>query len=172
MIGAFKTDGIQTSNVTKFHSVTSTEADLNDHLDYTEQEPVTLEETLNMLDIKENLEATELAVTGLNLYANATLKRNACLAHLLQLAVKDAITKCSFMVSISKKINDVVTFFHNSPKWTAKLKMRTNDLSLIRPVVTRWNSLYLSLQRILRKDSQVLLYEFFKQSRLLAVHPH
>jgi len=94
-----------------------------------------------------------LILKSFNDFAGRTLKRNACLAHLLQLAIRDSINSNPAVVSISKKVNDIVKFINNSNKCLADLRSKTGGLSLVKPCATRWNSVYYCLKRILRDDN-------------------
>ncbi|XP_035713793.1 uncharacterized protein LOC118438118 [Folsomia candida] len=78
----------------------------------------------------------------------SALPRNSCLAHLLQLAIRDAISENDFVVSLIKDVNGIVRFFHKSTHYYSKLKKINGDLSLIKPCTTRWNSQYHCLKRI------------------------
>lgn len=78
-----------------------------------------------------------------------TPTRNSCLAHLLQLGVKDAIAGSVYVTNMIKKVNDIVTFFHRSSYFNGKLRKENGDLALVKPCVTRWNSQYHCLKRLL-----------------------
>lgn len=84
--------------------------------------------------------------------------RNPCLAHLTQLAIKDAIGGSATVKRILEKINSIVTWFHNHTSWYTMLKDLTGEIHLIRPCVTRWNSQFYCLQRLrkpTKKDKKV-----------------
>jgi len=82
-------------------------------------------------------------------YHNKTFKRIGCLAHLIQLAIKDALWEKGIVKNTVKKIGDIVKYFHKSDKWYMNLRKRIGGLSLVKPCATRWNSLYHSLKRII-----------------------
>lgn len=86
---------------------------------------------------------------------HAQLVRNGCLAHLLQLAVKDSIKSSNLVSKMIKKVNDVVTFVTRSALWKEALKLETGNLTLVKPIETSWNSAYMSIERILRDDKKV-----------------
>lgn len=75
--------------------------------------------------------------------------RNSCLAHLLQLAVKDALSSSEYVTKMVDRTNSVVTFFHRSSHYNAKLLEETGGLGLVKPCVTRWNSQYHCMKRML-----------------------
>jgi len=74
------------------------------------------------------------------------IQRNSCLAHLLQLAIKDAL-KQSFVADMAKKVNHIITWFHKSNIHYTKLKLLTK-IGLKKPCETRWNSFYHCLSRL------------------------
>jgi hypothetical protein len=78
----------------------------------------------------------------------SSLIRNACLAHLLQLAIKDAWKVCK-VVTDSKKLTDIISYFNRSPQQYIKLKELTNGYCLVKPCVTRWNALFYGFSRVL-----------------------
>jgi len=75
--------------------------------------------------------------------------RLPCMAHLLQLAVKDAIQSNPLVKEIKKKLSRTIKFFNKSTFWYRKLKLKYP--SLVKPWTTRWNSLYHCLKRILER---------------------
>jgi hypothetical protein len=78
------------------------------------------------------------------------LVQNHCCAHLLQLAIADAIAACDWVVEFIQAVNKLTRFFHSSNKWYSKLKKINGNLSLIKPCVTRWNIQFHSFKRLLR----------------------
>jgi len=79
------------------------------------------------------------------------IRRNSCLAHLLQLAIKDALRNKE-VAAIIKKVSTIVTWFHKSDKNNTALRQLCK-LGLVRPCDTRWNSLYHCLKRLCRELS-------------------
>jgi hypothetical protein len=73
--------------------------------------------------------------------------RNACLAHLLQLGIKDRINFSKLVKDLIKRINDIVNYFHKSNFWYSKLRKEI-QISLLKACTTRWNSQYHCLKRI------------------------
>lgn len=86
-------------------------------------------------------------------YNIPSMERNPCLAHLTQLAIKDALTKSEFVNNMIKRANDLVTFFHRSNHYYTKLRQENGNIALVKPCVTRWNSQYSCLKRIVEKVS-------------------
>jgi len=76
--------------------------------------------------------------------------RNSCLAHLLQLAIKDAIQSSELVKEVTAKVNSIVSYFNKSPQRHVELMKLTSGLRMIKPVATRWNSLHNSMHRMRR----------------------
>jgi len=80
--------------------------------------------------------------------------RNSCLAHLMQLAIKDAIRSSELVKGVTAKLSSIVSYFNNSPKRHTELMNLTGGLKLIKPCATRWNSLHNSMHRVMRVVSK------------------
>ena len=68
-----------------------------------------------------------------------------CIAHLIQLAIKDAFKECPKIQALIDKCKEIVKFFKKSgPAMNVLLKAQskrgTNILKLLPDVATRWNS--------------------------------
>lgn len=79
-------------------------------------------------------------------FDGTTIRRNSCLAHLLQLGIRDALRN-TFGAGIISKVNTIITWFHKSNKQYMELR-RQSKLGLLKPCETRWNSTYYCLKRI------------------------
>jgi len=77
------------------------------------------------------------------------IHRNPCLAHLAQLAIKDSLGEVDEVLVLLKKINGMITWFFANKQQYGEL-CESTKLSLVRPCVTRWNSTYHCLKRLLR----------------------
>lgn len=86
------------------------------------------------------------------------LSRNPCLAHLLQLAINDALNGNRAITHCTKKIGSIVNFFHKSNKYYCEFKDFVKGRSLLKPVCTRWNSLYFCLERIFNTDNPEVFF--------------
>ena len=117
-----------------------------------EEDDLDAEDELNLINLfnEFNNEATQLeeAMKDIEDWTDFPLKRNACLPHLLQLAIKDAINSSCKVASVIKHVNDIVSFFSKSHKSYNILRKKISGLSLVKPCTTRWNSVYHSLKRI------------------------
>lgn len=76
-------------------------------------------------------------------------QRVPCTAHLMQLAVKDAIKNNNWVKGIESMIKKLTAYFNKSSKSSHKLRKLTN-LKLIKIGETRWNSLYHAIKRLCR----------------------
>jgi hypothetical protein len=91
----------------------------------------------------------EIMITeGISEWLGKVFRRNPCLAHLLQLAIKDTLRKCHFVEEIVKRVQKIINFFSKSPKFTEMLRERTKGYALLKIGITRWNSTFDALQRI------------------------
>lgn len=113
------------------------------------------DEDMEEFDLDENL--NDILYQGLTGWNHAELKRNGCLAHLLQLAIKDAMKTNALVPKLTRRVNEMVTFFSKSPMWKDALRTQTNGLLLIKPIEVRWNSTYNCFKRIIRKDDKVII---------------
>jgi len=104
-------------------------------------------DTLDDLDLHPDGDSLLHAITMWSTGVHRKVRRNACLVHLLQLGIRDAL-KCEFAEAFTKDINKIVSWFHKSNHYYTKLRSIT-DLSLARPCETRWNSVYLCFKRFL-----------------------
>jgi len=78
--------------------------------------------------------------------------RLPCLAHTLQLAMKDGTKQILLVDKILKESNVVVVFFHRSLYWGNQLKKLTGGKTLLCALVTRWNSNLTMLRRLSQDD--------------------
>lgn len=81
------------------------------------------------------------------------IRRNPCLAHLLQLAIRDVLAIDPTARRLVKKVSDVIAFFSRSKNSASRLKKLTT-YALVKSCETRWNSFYDCLTRLLKKDEQ------------------
>jgi hypothetical protein len=78
--------------------------------------------------------------------------RLPCVAHTLQLAIKDALKNTPFAVKLVDEASSVVVFFRRSLFWNAELKKLSGGLTLLADVPTRWNSSLIMLRRLSAED--------------------
>lgn len=88
------------------------------------------------------------------------LERNGCSSHLVQRGIITAIKESSHVQDLIHKVNSIVNFFHVCPRYYDKLKKTNGNLALLRPVVTRWNSQFHSLKRILEHGERKVVIKF------------
>ncbi|XP_015788343.1 zinc finger BED domain-containing protein 1-like [Tetranychus urticae] len=86
-------------------------------------------------------------------------KHVPCFAHTLNLCVKEAIEKSNSFSSIVDKVKAIVTFIKHSSTASQILAQAQTDevqkLKLKQAVVTRWNSIYLMLERFVKLNVHV-----------------
>jgi len=92
--------------------------------------------------------------------------QNSCLAHLLQLAIKDAIKASPIVRDVTTRINTIVSYFNKSPSRCSQLTELTDGLKLIKPIAIRWNSLHNALHRLMR----VINKDKVKRQRVRNIH--
>ena len=83
-----------------------------------------------------------------------------CFAHTLNLVVQDAINADPALSNLKEKCKEIVSHFHRSTKASEKLRaiqkqLNMPELKLIQDVVTRWNSTYLMLERIISQHEAI-----------------
>jgi len=96
-----------------------------------------------------------------NYNSNNNLHHYFCAAHTLQLAIQDAL-KENNMGSLLKKCRSIVTHYNHSNKsWERlqQIEVRINlpNHKLIQMVETRWNSVFLMLERIIEQKEAIVL---------------
>lgn len=77
-----------------------------------------------------------------------------CFAHTINLVVEDGLKNTRDLQEIIGKCKSIVTHFKRSAKATDILrkeqeKRNENQLKLLQDIVTRWNSIYYMIKRIL-----------------------
>lgn len=75
--------------------------------------------------------------------------RLGCLAHGLQLVIKDTISSSPLAKTMVERIMAVITFFNNSNRWNSKLVTKTK-LTVVTPGATRWNGIIFAMERLLK----------------------
>lgn len=83
-----------------------------------------------------------------------------CFAHLVNLIVSDSVNAEPSVLSLQKKCQDIVSYFHKSSKATDKLTSIQNRLNienhkLIQYVETRWNSTFYMFERIIEQHEAI-----------------
>ncbi|KAK4328281.1 hypothetical protein Pmani_001306 [Petrolisthes manimaculis] len=100
---------------------------------------------------------------GANMVAGvrvAGFKQIPCFAHSLNLVVQDSLNSSQSVGPILQKCNSVVTYFHHSTKAMDKLREIQQQINLpmhklINSVVTRWNSVFYMLERIVEQNQAI-----------------
>jgi hypothetical protein len=82
-----------------------------------------------------------------NLLENKEVFRIPCFAHTIQLVVKDGLKEAKSISSSLEKVSAIAKLSHTSNKFAEKLELM--KVSIPRAVITRWNSQFLTVERIL-----------------------
>lgn len=73
--------------------------------------------------------------------------RISCFAHTIQLVVKDGLQETKTMLTALEKVSSIAKHAHTSTKFAEKLDLM--KASIPRAVITRWNSQFMCVERIL-----------------------
>lgn len=105
--------------------------------------------------------ARNISSAFLNYNKNDILHHYSCAAHTLQLSIEDAL-KENNMTGILKKCRSIVTHYNHSNKSWERLqqiqfRLKRPNHKLIQMVETRWNSVFLMLERIIEQREAIVL---------------
>lgn len=78
----------------------------------------------------------------------SSLEQASCVAHSLQLVVKDGLAADATAGALICRLNDMITFFSRSNYWTKQLKLKTTGVDIRKHGTTRWNSLLYALEQV------------------------
>lgn len=76
-----------------------------------------------------------------------TWERYGCVAHTLQLVVNDGLKHDKEAIAIVEYCNSIIQFFRKSNHYSTMLKKATGKI-LLTKCLTRWNSIFLALERL------------------------
>ena len=82
-----------------------------------------------------------------NLLVDNEVFRIPCFAHSIQLIVKDGLKEAKSILSSLEKVSAIAKLSHTNIKFAEKLELM--KVSIPRAIVTRWNSQFLMVERIL-----------------------
>jgi hypothetical protein len=74
-------------------------------------------------------------------------KHLSCVAHTLQLVVNDGLKSDIAALEVSRYLDKLTAFFSRRTHWRAEFK-KVAEKDLVKPVKTRWNSLFFGLKRL------------------------
>ncbi|CAF0735235.1 unnamed protein product [Adineta steineri] len=116
---------------------------LSDEYDY----PPDQLSTTNLLATSD-VASEDLIQESINrLMENTEIFRIPCFAHSLQLVVKDGLKEAKSIVCALEKVSAIAKLAHTSTKFAEKLDLL--KVSIPRAVITRWNSQFMTVERIL-----------------------
>lgn len=84
-------------------------------------------------------------------WKDASFDRLGCVAHALQLVVKDVLTSSKTSQELVKILNSMVSFFHKSNTWSELLVKKTK-LQVVAVGKTRWNTVSIAMERLLKPN--------------------
>uniref|UniRef100_A0A3P8T1I5 MYB proto-oncogene like 2 n=1 Tax=Amphiprion percula TaxID=161767 RepID=A0A3P8T1I5_AMPPE len=94
--------------------------------------------------------------------------RTTCVARTLQTVIKDALKTSRLVENLLSQVHNVVAFFKNSAYWSEVLVKECN-MSLCPPSTScRWNSMMLSLRRMVQESAWSAIMTLLAQARIEA----
>ena len=95
----------------------------------------------------------------------------SCFIHTTQLAIKGSIFNQASVRNVIAKCRNICSHFHRSPKSCQTLHqlqktLQKKILSVVQDVVTRWNSTYMMLKRMLELKEEMVLYLMDKKNSI------
>lgn len=97
--------------------------------------------------------------------------RTFCVANTLQLVIKDALKNSRVVENLLLQIHNVMAFFRSSAYWSEALLKKAN-LSLFPPSSNcRWNSMLISLRRVVQEPNWSTIMILLAQARIEATNP-
>lgn len=96
--------------------------------------------------------------------------RTACVAKTLQMVIEDALKNSRVVENLLSQVHNVVAFFKSSAYWSEVLLKKSN-LSLCPPPANcRWNSMMLSLRRMVQETAWSATMAILAHARIEASH--
>ncbi|UJR17867.1 hypothetical protein I4U23_004766 [Adineta vaga] len=124
-------------------SDTNDDGTLSDEYEY----PVDQLSTTNILTTSD-VATEDLIQESINrLMENSEIFRIPCFVHTIQLVVKDGLKEAKSIVNALEKVSAIAKLAHTSTKFAEKLDLM--KVSIPRAVITRWNSQFMTVERIL-----------------------
>ncbi|CAG7727956.1 unnamed protein product [Allacma fusca] len=103
-------------------------------------------------------------ISGLNNWANSTITKLPCYAHLLQLIIKDSLNSSPVVASLVKDAKALKKYFHSSPYWYDQLKQQAVK-GLVNQADTRWSTVYYMLERLSDPKVQEAVSKVLNETR-------
>ncbi|XP_068454566.1 v-myb avian myeloblastosis viral oncogene homolog-like 2a isoform X2 [Clinocottus analis] len=94
--------------------------------------------------------------------------RTTCVAHTLQLVIKEALKNSRVVENLLSQVHNVVAFFRSSAYWSEVLLKESNVSLCPSSSNCRWNSIMLSLRRMVQESSWSAIMTVLAQARIEA----
>ncbi|XP_032364673.1 uncharacterized protein LOC116692792 isoform X1 [Etheostoma spectabile] len=94
--------------------------------------------------------------------------RTTCVAHTLQLVIKEALKNSRVVENLLSQVHNVVAFFRNSAYWSEVLLKEYNVSLCPSSSNCRWNSMMLSLRRMVQESAWSAIMTLLAQARIEA----
>ncbi|XP_056278923.1 v-myb avian myeloblastosis viral oncogene homolog-like 2a isoform X3 [Pseudoliparis swirei] len=92
--------------------------------------------------------------------------RAACVAHTLQLVIKEALKNSRVVENLLSQVHNVVAFFRSSAYWSEVLLKECNVSLCPSSNNCRWNSMMLSLRRMVQESAWSAIMTLLAQARI------
>ncbi len=147
-IKAFNLEGFQTDEDQHYDDEDDDEI-VEDPIDEAEDQDVEVPNDSEIQDVDEDDELLlENELRTESDWKDANFQRLGCLAHALQLVIKEALSSSQTAKDLIQAVNEMVSFFHKSNTWTEKLYRKTKH-HVVPIGKTRWNTVSIALERML-----------------------
>ncbi|XP_075950093.1 v-myb avian myeloblastosis viral oncogene homolog-like 2a isoform X1 [Anarhichas minor] len=94
--------------------------------------------------------------------------RTTCVAHTLQLVIKEALKNSRVVENLLSQVHNVVAFFRSSAYWSEVLLKECNVSLCPSSSSCRWNSMMLSLRRMVQESAWTAIMALLAQARIEA----
>ncbi|XP_029292321.1 v-myb avian myeloblastosis viral oncogene homolog-like 2a isoform X2 [Cottoperca gobio] len=94
--------------------------------------------------------------------------RTTCVAHALQLVIKEALKNSRVVENLLSQVHNVVAFFRGSAYWSEVLLKECNVSLCPSSSNCRWNSMMLSLRRMVQESTWSAIMTLLAQARIEA----
>ncbi|XP_068589647.1 v-myb avian myeloblastosis viral oncogene homolog-like 2a isoform X2 [Cebidichthys violaceus] len=94
--------------------------------------------------------------------------RTTCVAHTLQLVIKEALKNSRVVENLLSQVHNVVAFFRSSAYWSEVLLKECNVSLCPSSSNCRWNSMMLSLRRMVQESAWSAIMALLAQARIEA----
>ena len=111
------------------------------------EDPTNISSTASNSTTTASTEEDSIETSFRNLLDNNEVFRIPCFAHTIQLVVKDGLYETKSILPSLEKVSAIAKISHTNAKFAEKLD--SINVSIPRAIITRWNSQFLMVERIL-----------------------